>query len=232
MTEILDNIPRYVEWADLLAQQEMAKWARFMFWATVASLALSLGALIGLFLSLRQTSLALRENKQLGQSQARAYVHVASARHSWTDGGYALLLDIENVGETPAKFFEVGGILLKAEVGKVSAQIIPRTYNMKRWAALGGKSKLTVRLDTTAFNALVIEFGRPLDGHVLLVTGTVRYADIFDSWHETDFSFYSYTSETGSENRNNKLRRPTTNQRSYTRVVRPVGTTTVSSEEL
>lgn len=232
MTEIFDNIPKYVEWADLLAQQEMAKWARYMFWATAASVLLSLGALIGLFFSLRQTSLALCENKQLGQAQARAYVHVSSARHSWTDEGYGLLLNIENVGETPAKSFEVGGILLKAEVGNVSAQIFPRTYKMKRWAALGGKSKLSVRLDTKAFNALVIEFGRPVDGHVLLVTGTVRYADIFDSWHETDFSFYSYTSETGRENRNNKLRRPTTNQRSYTMVAKPVGTTTVSSEEL
>ncbi|AMX99973.1 hypothetical protein A4R29_11070 [Mesorhizobium ciceri biovar biserrulae] len=216
------NLPATKDLLDLQAQQDMAFWAKWMFWGTVVSIVLSAFALLAVLGSLRQTSRAIGDARKLGEDQTRAYVHVNSAKHSWTDVGYGLVLSIENVGETPARVFEIGGRLQKAKIGEVSGVIVPATYPMKRWAAVGPKvPATTVRLDTAAFNDLIVEFRQPVAGHVLLLTGTVRYQDIYNKWFETDFAFFSHTAITGEPDRESKLRRPTAQLRSYVSVEPP-----------
>lgn len=216
------KLPATKDLLDLQAQQDMAFWAKWMFWVSAASVVLSAFALLAVLWSLRQTSRAISDARTLGEDQTRAYVHVSSARHSWTDVGYGLVLSVENVGDTPARVFEIGGRLQKAKIGAVSEVIVHQTYPMKRWGTIGTKvPATTVRLDTTAFRDLIVEFGRPIDGHVLLLTGTVRYQDIYNKWFETDFAFYSYTAATGEPDRESKLRRPTAQLRSYVPVAAP-----------
>lgn len=206
---------------DLAAQQQMACWAAWMTLATAVGVIVSGFAVFGVFVSLRQTRAAIRDNRRLGEAQTRAYVQVAGARHAWTDAGYGLILEVVNVGETPARIFEVGGHMQKVAVGQVSRSIRHSTYEMKRWSSLGpGGSPTTVRLDT-ANPELIREFRRLVPDHVLLVNGVVRYQDVYDQWFETEFAFYSYTAETGFINGHTKLRRPTASLRAYEPVPAP-----------
>lgn len=221
---LADKLPEIRELADLKAQEDMAFWAKWMFWASAVSTIFAGFAFIILLVSLRQTSQAIGDNRKLGEDQTRAYVHVASARHSWTESGYGMIISVENAGETPARIFEVGGRMQKIKVGDVSGSVVHQIYKMKSWAALGPKlPPTTVRLDTSEYRDLIVEFGTPVKDHVLLLTGTVRYQDIYNHWFETDFAFYSYTSATTEPDRYNKLRRPTARLRAYERVKAPEG---------
>lgn len=58
-----------------------------MFWTTAFSLALSAGALVGLFISLRQTWQALKDSRTNSELQNQAYVYVEGLEYgsrSWS----------------------------------------------------------------------------------------------------------------------------------------------------
>ena len=199
--------------ADLMAQQEMACWSGFAFMATLASLVVSALALIGLFISLGQTRRSLNITRSLGEAEARAYVHVAHAKHVWESGPapYTVLLYLENVGATPAKNFQVGGELKKVRFGQVSESIKIKPYEMKAWSGLRpGQPHTSVRLDVDEYAELAREFTNSVKDHYILLLGTVRYQDIFDQWFETDFALYSHTTTPTGPEHLTKLRRPTT----------------------
>jgi hypothetical protein len=207
-----------LEVADLMAQQQMACWSAFAFLGTVISIVVSAAALGGLLVSLGLTRLSIRENRQLGESGVRAYVHVSRAVHHWTDvnGPYTVLLYLENCGSTPAKKFEVGGRLDKVKLGEVSANIRPGVYPMKAWSGIGTGPPTSVRLDVLEFTELAREFVKLDRDYVILLQGTIRYQDVFDQWFETDFAFYSHTTTPKGRFSLTKLRRPTaSNLRSY-----------------
>lgn len=202
--------------ADLIAQQQMACWAGYAVGATLLSVALSAIALVGLFLSLRQTAKSISHTRDLGQAQARAYVHAVKAQHLWTNTGgpYTVLLHVENVGATPARVFEVGGEIKKVRVGQVSRNVATRPYRMKAWSALGSKQPATtVRLDVSEFSEVAREFANRVDDHVIVVLGTIRYQDVFDKWFQTDFAFFSETTTPRAPSA--KLRRPTARIKAY-----------------
>lgn len=78
--ELIARVADYRELADLRAQQEMAIWAKWMFWATVGSLVLSSFAFAALLVSLRQTRRSIEIAQHLGEAQTRAYIVIVSAR--------------------------------------------------------------------------------------------------------------------------------------------------------
>ncbi|TIX89169.1 hypothetical protein [Rhizobium sp. P44RR-XXIV] len=207
-----------VQAADLATQKQMACWAGLSFGGTILSVVLSALALIGLFISLELTRRSITHTRELGQAQTRAYVHAASAGHLWdnTDGSYTVLLWVENVGETPAKVFEIGATLKKVRQGQITSSIKAESYEMKAWSALGPKLKPTsVRLDLQKFTELAREFRSPVEDHVILLTGTIRYQDIFDRWFETDFALYTHATNPKGPEAHIKFRRPTAQIRSY-----------------
>lgn len=59
---------------DLAAQKEMAWWALWMAIASAVSCLVSVGALFGLFWSLRQTQTAIRDNREIGELQTVAHL--------------------------------------------------------------------------------------------------------------------------------------------------------------
>lgn len=209
---------------DLAAQQQMALWAKWTFWLTISSVALSAVALVGLWKSLQQTREAITDNRRLGEAQTRAYVHAASARHAWTDTGYGLLINVLNVGQTPASHFEVCGQLRKVKHGDIEKSLDQFVQlPMKGWTTLGpGQAPTDVRLDISDYLDIVAEFGTPQEGYVLLVDGSIRYRDMYGHWFETRYAFWSHTVETGQINGRNKLRRPTSRLRAYEAVAEPL----------
>ncbi len=212
-----------VDELNLEAQRESVLWAKWMFWATIYSIALSGGALFGLWRSIGLTREAISDNRRLGEAQSRAYVHAASAHHANTDKGYGLLINLINVGETPAAIFEIGARIRKVQHGNIENSLAERpAFQMKSWTALGpGLPPLDVRLDIEKAVDIINEFSRPIDGYVFLVDGTISYRDVYGQWFETDFAFWSYTTQTGKVTGNNKLRRPTSRIRAYQAVEKP-----------
>jgi hypothetical protein len=120
---------------DLLAQQEMAKWARLMFYAAAISTILTLAGVILLGFTLAYTKWTLDEAKNatkaalsavseaekttkaaeasvnvtrdIGEAQVRAYVRIADAKLEFTtsDGHPLIQIFAANSGQSPARNF-------------------------------------------------------------------------------------------------------------------------------
>jgi hypothetical protein len=66
---------------DLQAQQEMAEWAYSLFLLTGAGLVISLFGLTALFVSLYQTRTVIKDNREIGEAQTRAYLNVVGGKY-------------------------------------------------------------------------------------------------------------------------------------------------------
>lgn len=90
---------------DLQAQKDMVYWAKLMAWTSAGSVLISIGALGGLFVSLRQTGSALSVTRAMGQSASRAYVSLhKSEMQDVRDGGRPIaVIQFKNWGQSPAK---------------------------------------------------------------------------------------------------------------------------------
>lgn len=84
---------------DLQAQKDMAYWGMAMFFASGASLLISLVGLVALIDSLNQTRTAIRNDREIGEAQARAYLNVS----------HAVMVKVD----TPAIFPHLDGINAK-----------------------------------------------------------------------------------------------------------------------
>lgn len=95
---------------DLKAQQDMAVWGFWMFVASAGGLALSAIGLVLLFVSLMQTRTTIKDNRELGQAQVRAYPYISDVEigHDRGNGGHLWIsAKIENRGNSPALDFDV-----------------------------------------------------------------------------------------------------------------------------
>ncbi|MFM9276376.1 hypothetical protein, partial [Pseudarthrobacter sp. NKDBFgelt] len=61
---------------DLQAQQDMAKWAFFTLIVGIGGVIISIGGVIGLFMSLHQTKRSINISETVGQAQVRPYLSV------------------------------------------------------------------------------------------------------------------------------------------------------------
>jgi hypothetical protein len=193
----------------------MAFWAKWMFWATVGSLAVSLAAIIFAFLSFRESRKsandarkASQDSRQVGEFQTQAYVYAASARFG--EGGN-ILIACKNGGSTPATHFSVNAIAQIVPRGRVTASISFRNDKFKIWSALGAGDELTVSVlegdkDVRQFADL------PGDNELLLVSGQIVYCTIFNHDHLTQFAFYV------DAKTRQKFRRPTSNLVTFWRI--------------
>ncbi|MGB5864963.1 MAG: hypothetical protein WBG95_11775 [Sulfitobacter sp.] len=108
---------------DLYAQEAMANWARWMFWATVGTAVVTLLSLVLIGFTLRYTRKAaehtegmLRQaeratiaaegavdaTRDIGEKQVRAYLHVKSVEFIVSGDGIGARILIANAGQSPA----------------------------------------------------------------------------------------------------------------------------------
>jgi flagellar basal body-associated protein FliL len=100
---------------DLKAQQEMAVWAYSLLLLTIGGFVISVVGLAALFLSLAQTRTAIKDTREIGEAQVRAYVRITegtvklvSAHPSATDQLISpeIAIKIKNYGQSPALRFQ------------------------------------------------------------------------------------------------------------------------------
>ncbi|UYZ06179.1 hypothetical protein CFBP5507_07870 [Agrobacterium salinitolerans] len=97
--------------ADLNAQIEAAYWAKVAALATLVSIVVSVGALMGLFISLRQTHHSLNENRRTGALERRPWLvikdlNILNGVQKNIDGRSEFVAEVEiiveNTGLSPA----------------------------------------------------------------------------------------------------------------------------------
>lgn len=181
-------------WLDLYAQTQMANYA---FWALVIS---AVGTIISVFglgavvASLGRTRRAITDNRELGEAAVRAFVEVQAIEIA--SDGKAMLIDLVNVGQTPAV-----AIHIRIDLEAVDIDDIARSVELKTWlnmkmldgAGTGEYGKRTVRVEPAAGVEIIPAFARNgAPEHLCcMVNGRVHYQDIFGKWWLTGFAFYA-----------------------------------------
>jgi hypothetical protein len=204
MQAMFDNITTLI---DVHAQVEMARWAKMMTVLTVISLAFSFGALVGIFASLGQTKRSIETTietaavaRNLGEAQARAYVHVSSIK---LNGDLEIIATIENSGATPSPTYFAGCEVKRVKDGQISRSIVLTNYAFKSWQALPANGSPTIKLSITRGEEILDEVFSQ-EGSVaaakyiisgaddnVVVVGNVIYSDVFGNYYQTGFAFYS-----------------------------------------
>jgi hypothetical protein len=90
---------------DLKAQQEMAVWAYSLLLLTIGGFVISVVGLAALFLSLAQTRTAIKDTRDIGEAQVRAYMSEKRTSIGWLDwevGGFTFMNIWQNTGQSPA----------------------------------------------------------------------------------------------------------------------------------
>ncbi|GAC1046326.1 hypothetical protein [Rhizobium sp. No.120] len=190
-------------WADdytarsVSASEAQAHWAHVSVWVSAASVVLSSIALLGLAGSLLQTRNTLRETRDLGRRQARAYVEASDIDFSVDDKG-DLVVVCHNSGETPSPMVAVG-----VEAVRVSMQEMyhvlrnnrPPSPPRKTWTSVGAGKPLFAKVTPLRGSSYIEEFQDQQFGlnDRLLVVGTIIYQDIFDEYFTTEFAFFSHS---------------------------------------
>ena len=101
---------------DLQAQQDMAYWALWMFVVSAGGFFVSIGGLMLLLRSLRQTERAISTDREVGHAQVRAYLTIEPKEPSNLEEGKkaAASLHIRNAGQSPAYNVRyVAGVLIE-----------------------------------------------------------------------------------------------------------------------
>lgn len=193
---------------DLQAQWEMAKMARWMFWATVGSIAIGVLGFCALLISLWQTRSSIKTNvttaadaRELGEAHARAYLHVDKMRFS-TDRR-AVIITIRNTGSTPAPMLCAGCEVKKAAPGRVREAIEFGSYSYKGWHSLPAGTSRDFRIEFQTGSEIIQENAARLDGVIglmpgatekgdrVVVVGRIVWNDVFGQYLETGFVFFT-----------------------------------------
>ncbi|AYD01748.1 hypothetical protein [Neorhizobium sp. NCHU2750] len=181
--------------ADLKAQQDVAEWAEPMFYATAASVVMSVFALGGLLWSLRQTNKAIKDNRELGEAAVRAYVEAVRVRFS--DDGGAIIVEFINMGQTPVTSFKASIELEAVPENAITTNVrLLAKVNMKAFDGIGSGDHATrhVRVEPNSGSEVIRSFtlNFPPSGKVCLACGRIDYHDVFGSEWTTGFAFYSH----------------------------------------
>jgi hypothetical protein len=112
----------YREVLDLHAQQSMAEFAYGVLLFSAFGFVVSIVGAAALFLTLRQNRHMIEATREIGQNETRAYVLVnqAGAVTNLTEGMHGIILNVRNVGATPATDIVV------------TARLSPASYSTER----------------------------------------------------------------------------------------------------
>jgi len=174
---------------DLTAQRAMAKYA---WWMIVVTFGTLLTAAAGIYY-LRDT---LKETRRIGETQTRAYVHAKDAEIKSTyDGTFdKIILTVENVGETPAKWFSVGVEFRFGEDTEITKHAEISVVD-RVWGPIAPNTPLTVNTtlpDEQRMNEVAANFEAIIKGqssNIGYILGRIRYCTIYDEIFATEFIF-------------------------------------------
>jgi hypothetical protein len=134
--------------------------------------------------------------------QLQAYVHADKTEmHYGSDGDPVFVFHILNTGQTPAVWFEIGGLAQIVPIGSGTVTSVPPASELRftGWRALGAGSKLTA----TGMPAFLGDCKRGAlkkdNTNSLSVRGIVRYGSIFGDTFESEFAFFANGTLAGME---------------------------------
>jgi hypothetical protein len=140
---------------DLEAQQRMAYWAAVAALLSGLGLLVSVGGLILLFRSLRQTRQAISNDREIGEAQVRAYLAVESPEQHLgsiqAGKDFAIELKIKNTGQSPAYNMQYIAALMPLDYPLADDQgdlIEPDPASIQRGVMIGagGDSRIDAEL--------------------------------------------------------------------------------------
>lgn len=148
------------------------------------------------WLAVRGVRSTLRETRNVGRDQSRAYVHIELAELRWGNsaGGYpSIVLYARNDGATPAKWFECRAAVFTRPLnvdGSVARKMRFEDIELNekksaRWSALGSKSELSFPVAFENIDIIRDAFSRA--DLTVEIAGSIRYATFFDEEFETQF---------------------------------------------
>jgi uncharacterized protein YneF (UPF0154 family) len=183
---------------DLQAQQDMAFWALCMFIATVGSLIISVGGLAMLFLSLRQTRTAIRDNREIGEKQTRAFLAIDPVFEEKDiirdlSKTISITVNVRNVGESPAR-----NVKHIAFAGQIELPLSMPCHDLLSPDEGDGNYSIVdlpkgEKLTLSVNNKLPLNQAVPLlqnrNGPCFGIVGILWYDDVFGNAHKKRFCF-------------------------------------------
>lgn len=227
---------------DLAAQEGMAKWAKYMFWAAVASVALTAAGVFLIWQTLIYTRTAaiaakdavteakeatkaailgaeaaertVAETRRIGDAQVKSYILINEAALNWDGPNPHIMMVCKNTGQTPAPFFDVGASVKTAPLkGYADWGIIERDFEFQTWSGLGGNDELTIRYTPKNLHVYA-NIQHDIDAY-LVITGVVRYGDVFGDIYESEFAFFTPQKSRGHAR---KMSRPVARLRVFQKI--------------
>lgn len=201
-----EQFDKTLDYYNLKAQQDMAKWALLMLVVTtigVGYIALTLSATRETLLQAQLTTEAAKESvaetRRVGQAQVRSYLSCTGGAFESDGSTLEIVLDFKNLGQSPGY-----NITFDCELVQDSENPDPETEaNLKAWfselkqglrdvndIAPGETERRAVRFelsdtfkDKTDFVWGALSHETP----TVAITGVVRWRDVFDSEHSHPF---------------------------------------------
>jgi hypothetical protein len=193
------KIEREIE--DLNAQTEMAKWAKWMFFATLFSSVLAAISIYFIYLTVRQNAKALESSKASSNAQIRPYIGITvsdSYKDIFSGKGYPFVeVRFKNHGTTPARNISIA-------VGTLFRYMsTPEDY---KYEHLGETPPPALILMPTSDLKTSHVFREAQFAHVqavknrefkIHVNAEVTYNDVFDNKYKTTMRFIILNSDHG-----------------------------------
>lgn len=178
---------------DLDAQEAMAFWAKWMFWATVCTVIVGIGGIV-------YVRLALLETRRLGQTEIRAYLTITDMTVQIDDlqppakmFAPSFKFKVRNTGNSPARnirYYIRGAYLYRGCKGEVRGS----TDFRKNSATFDVAPNVAIPREHTSLLLLLNNADRAaLDSGTLrmAITAYVSFLDVFDKEHTADFNFFA-----------------------------------------
>jgi hypothetical protein len=179
--EFAEHKPNEYEYADLTAQENMARATNWIAWFSMLAF-VTAGA--GVLLLVRN----LNVTREVGRDQSRAYVHVKSVRWLEDSESSEFTMFVENSGATPVKRFEIfAECLTKDPMIELPSRIQP--IEMKGWNGLPSNDVFQLKFAPKFIPNEDAILARDILGTYLIFRGIIRYTTIFNEIFESEFSF-------------------------------------------
>jgi hypothetical protein len=190
---------------DLKAQQDMAYWALWMLIVSAVGLVVSVFGLCALLYSLKQTRTAIKDTRELGETQMRAYLNLVETE---TEALHGILRDDEkasvefkftNSGSTPARnakyiaTIEINEHPIKFTGGDLvipSSDEIAPTNTVHNGQILFGNAESARALTESEILSCFKDSSKRL-----YMFGIIHYDDVFGNPHKTRFCSYAELTE-------------------------------------
>jgi len=178
------------------ATQRMSTHSMVSMIAVCIGTVLLIATLVLTYRASKSAQAAVEVTRKIGEAQTRAYVHAKGAKIKSTyDGTFEkIILTVENVGETPAKWFSVGVEFRFGEDTQITKHAEISVVD-RVWGPIAPNTPLTVNTtlpDEQRMNKVGANFEAIIKGqssNIGYILGRIRYCTIYDEIFATEFIF-------------------------------------------